>query len=86
MEPKKLSNKIMFKEPPIDRGSQNTTIFDLLENVGIIPSECYNFIWTLPQMIEFSMLPLILVDCIPFQHHVADLEVLWLSLSVENAL
>ena len=74
----------MFQEPPIYRGSQTMAALDLFKNIGVLPSEHSNLIWTFPQMIEFSMLPFFFADCIPSQHQVVDLEILWFSLSVEN--
>ena len=76
----------MLQEPPIYRGSQTMTTLDLFKNIGVLPSECGDLVWTLPQMIEFSMFPFLFSDCVPFQHQLADLEILWLSLSVEDSL
>lgn len=76
----------MFKEPPIDRGSQSTTIFDLFEHIGILSSEGSDLVWTFPQIVEFTMFPLIFVDCIPSLHLIANLKILWLGPSVKDVL
>lgn len=82
----KFLDKIMFKELPVDRGSQNTTILDLFDHIGIISSECGDLVCTLPQIVEFPMIPLLLTDRFPSQHQIVDLEILRLGPSVEDAL
>ena len=58
-------NKIVFQEPLIYRGSQNTTILDLLEQIGISPGECSDLVRTFPQMVEFPMFTLLFANRIP---------------------
>ena len=61
----KILNKIMFQEPPIYRGSQNTTILDLFEHIGILSGECSDLVWTFPQIVEFPMLSFFFTDHVP---------------------
>ena len=57
MELKLLLHKIMFEEPPIYRSSRYQTTLHIIQNIGILSFEAYNFIWSLPQVIKLSIIP-----------------------------
>ena len=82
----KFLDKIMFKEPPVDKGSQNTTILELFEHIGVLSSECGDLVWTFPQVVEFPMLSFFFTNRVPSQHQIADLEILRLSPYVKDVL